>query len=270
MWKTPVYNSIPVYNLRLINYLAAHPLFNNNLVTHPITGEPVNIETYRQKAGLSTEPGLICSIYPAFQSTDASPPSPTSNSVSTIYREFQIGKNSIEVLYHFIVEFALFYEISYDQLTPIEDAGLSYLKKVPLKSVTFPNEIPAFNSTKEINIYIDPPQFIVGTYQELAMLAFYDEDYRARLCIPELRGITVLHANLPTSYKWERDTNLMISKSSLYIRLSTYINKNWTHTLDPELKKVIANVGRPPTIEDIANKTYLVDPETVSVDLKQP
>lgn len=261
MWKSPIYNSIPVYNLRLINYLAAHPLFNNNLVLDPITQEPVNILAFRQKAGLSSEPGLICSIYPAFQSAENSPPSPTANGVSTIYKEYQIGKNGIEVFYHFIVEFSLFYEVSYDQLNSATDAGLSYLATVPMQSVTFKDQMPVSTVTKEVPFYIDPPQFVVGTYQELAMLAFYDEEYRASLNIPELRGISVLHANLPTSYNWEANTNLIISKSSMYIRLHTYINKNWRKCLDPNLKAVTVNIERKGQEEE-------VDKESVTVILK--
>lgn len=245
MWQSPVYNSIPVYNLRLINYLAGHPLFNNNLVKDPLTGQPVNIVAYRQKAGLSSEPGLICSIYPAFQSSEASPPSPTATGVSTIYKEYQIGKNSIEVMYHFIVDFTLFYQLSYDQLHPISDAGLDYLAQVQLEGFTYRDQIPTSRQTKAVDVYIDPPQFVVGTYQELAMLAFYDEDYRASLNIPELRGISVLHANVPTSYKWEQNTNLIISQSSMYIRLHTYINKNWRMTLDPpNINSVTVNIER--------------------------
>lgn len=244
MWQSPLYNSIPVYNMRLINYIANHPLFNNNLVLDPVTNEPVNIVAYRQKAGLSSEPGLICSIYPAFQASDGSPPSPTANGVSTVYKEFEIGKNSIEVYYHFIVEFSLFYQVSYDQLYSVSDAGLDYLAEVKAEGFTFKDQLPISSLTKQVPIYIDPPQFVVGTYQELAMLAFYDEQYRASLGIPELRGISVLHANLPTSYKWETDTNLLISKSSLYIRLHTYINKNWRRALDTNIRSITTNIQR--------------------------
>lgn len=236
MWQSPVYASIPVYGLRLINYLASHPLLNSELVTDPISGDPVNIIAYRQKGGLSSQPGLICSVYPAFQTTDSSPPSPMSTGVSAIYRDFTIGNNQIEAMYHFIVEFTLFYEVSFDNNTSINNIGLGYLAKVPLKGVISSDEPYVPIREKEVEIYVDPPQLIVGTYQELAVLAFNDLGFKAALNIPELRAIDVVHANLPTSFKWEQNTNVIISTSSLYLRLHTYQNKDWKRSVTDKFK----------------------------------
>lgn len=266
-WQSPVLASIPVYNLRLINYLASHPLLNSDLVLDPLTGEPINIIAYRQKGGLSSQPGLICSVYPAFQATNTAPPNPTATGVSTIYRDFTIGNNQIEAMYHFIVEFTLFYEVSYDNNTLIEDIGLGYLAEVPVRGVVSIDEPYIPPRSKQVEIYVDPPQLIIGTYQELAVLAFNDLQFKSRLNIPELRAIDVVHANLPTSYKWEQGTNVIISTCSIYLRLHTYQNKDWKRSITDNFRirktnLVFDNPNAPPDA--------VTPPPPITVDPNNP
>lgn len=233
-WDSPVTVSIPQINMGLFKYLSNHPLLIGKLVYHPITKEHVPIAYYRQKDGVTILDGLSCSIFPAFAS-DGSYNNASTTSVSAIFKDINLGsENTQEVLYHFIVKFSL-PEVSLGEGTKLTDKETITVLK---EAATRPEEVEFISEqTKTIELFIDPPSFILGTYLELVRLAIYDEEYRYNHPIAGISSIEVVHYNAPTQV-WDDNANVYFNSAYLYLRINGYVEKGWRDAFIQPLQKV--------------------------------
>ena len=238
-WNSPVKVSIPQINMGLFKYLSNHPLLIGKLVYHPITKEHVPIAYYRQKDGLTILDGLSCSIFPAFAS-EGSYHNASTSSVSAIFKDMNVGsENTQEVMYHFIVKFSL-PEVSLGEGTQLTDKDTI---TVPKEAATQPGEVDFISDqTKTIELFIDPPSFILGTYLELVRLAIYDEGYKRAHPIPGVTSLEVVHYNAPTQV-WDDQANVYFNNAYLYLRVNGYVEKGWRDAFIQPLQKVNLDVS---------------------------
>ncbi len=239
MWLSPVYPSVPLLNIALFRYLFNHPLFIEPLVVHPITGQHVPVANYRQKDGFSSLPGLLCSIYPASGGAVTAESAPTATNVTAIlnnrYNLSESGHQ--EVLYHFICKFTYNLEVAFDDLTK---ANYEPLIRVPTEAIVYKDQIDFAleHNRTNVNLYLDIPSFIIGSYMELARLAFQDQEYRInKFDFPGIHTIEVLHYNCPTQI-WEQGTNIIANFGYLYLRLTGHLSRGWRDHLRFPLQEI--------------------------------
>lgn len=246
---SPIVPSVVHLYYSLYRYLANHPLLNHPLVFDPITEEHIPISQYRFMGGLITNPGLTCSIFPGFSSSsEEASPSPATISASVLYKPYNLGHNEEEARYHFVIEYQ-YRSLVADGLNKTED---EFLTRVPKDHIIHPDQL-GFNSniTKEVDLYLNPSQDIVGNYLELTRLALYDlihhRDFFLGNNFPgTLNNVEVIHQNF-SSINWDKQSNAAFCRGYLLIGLTTYLTKDWRKMFIFPITDINLDVNKPNT-----------------------
>lgn len=216
--------SIPYLSQLIFKILSSHPLLNSSLVTHPTKNKPVPIKTYRFMDGFpleATEDTVVCAIFPSF--AKETPASPSSTSVSTLYKSYDLGMSGHEeVIYHFVVKF--FYQEVVLPGTYIEsDKELITTSKDHL--INQSDLLLISQEEKEVELSINPGLDIIGDYLELSRLALLDINALSDTPIG-IKSLEVIHQNYP-SPKWDGDSNIFVHNGNLLLRVTTYSSRGW-------------------------------------------
>ena len=218
-------NSLYDISRRLFTYLSNHPLLYYPLVKHPVTGDVVNIEYWRQAAGLATQPGLVCSIFPNNEAETSTPHSSIGYEVSSVYKPHTMGGMGgyEQACFNFIIRFSM-QEVSFDDFD-IEECPVLITDNLE------PRLQEPIVST--VRLAISPPLAIISNYMELTRLALYDNEHS--IALPG-DNIQVLSSNYSTS-KWEDSGNVYFHQGSLLIALDSYVSRGWRDRLRQPLER---------------------------------
>jgi hypothetical protein len=228
MLDSVVAPSITTLYYSIYYFLVNHPLLNNGLVKHTLTGEPVEVSQYRVGlGGFPVNDGLTCSIYPLFDDNNLT--SPATINASVLYNTYNLGvANEDEAKYHFIIDYS-YRSINVDGQNRVEDEALI---KVPKNHVVFPKDIGKVNrETKEVDLYINPALDVVTQYIELTRLALEDTSHQWKFPLGNnvystLGRVEPIHINLPT-IPWQKGTSVLDTRGYLLIRLNGYMTRDW-------------------------------------------
>lgn len=241
--KSPLFPSITSLYYGLYYFLATHPLLNSNLILHPITEEPIEINRYRLMGGFPVSEGLTCSIYPLFDSEDNALCKANSVSSSVLYKPYNLGaSNEDEAIYHFVIDYS-YREVNFDGLNQSED---DYLIKVPKDHYVYPDELGIISyQDKDIDLYVNPPLDIVANYLELTRLALCDTTHHTFYPVGKsyrstLDKVTFVHMNFPT-LNWDKNTNVIDCRGYLLIALDAYVTRDWRKMWTNPIEEITIN-----------------------------
>jgi len=218
-----------LYNLCLYIYrkIVTHPLIIAPLVRHPLTNEVVFIEKYKFKNGIELDDQkLCCSIFPHSTPTDGlSLPKPAETSLSTLFRQENIGDTYDIGTYHIAVK--LHYNIQ-SVLISHPDETLSVVPndaQVHYSQEGYVN----YNSYKKVQLDLNPALPILSDYLELIRLAILDREHVVDYSVP-VRYINVLYFNFKDG-PWEKDKGVYFLEAELLLRLDINIGREWRQNL---------------------------------------
>lgn len=147
--------------------IASHPLILANLIINPLTNEVVPISQYRLYGGLETSSStLTCAVYPA-PVTSLTAKTPTSQAASIVYKPYNLGDETDEVISNIHISFYYNSVTSGSQSTPL------ILENMPTQLPITNDEIVIENSTN-IELYTDVALHILSQCIELLRLIIYD------------------------------------------------------------------------------------------------
>lgn len=215
--------SATYFSVFLMRAIATHPLIINPIVTDPITSLPISISKYRLRSGLYVGSGVVCSIYP--YGSDST--SPTSTSVSSLYKAHSLGHDYTESIHHFTIEFGV-NAVNVNGFNKLED---SLLTDVPSLAIQQPEEEILYTNSgiSSIELEINPSMFLLWDYLELTRLVLSDQEHRLSLeevGAPSIRNFEIIHSNI-NPIPWEKKTEAYFHTGTLLVRFQSYLANTW-------------------------------------------
>lgn len=225
--RLPIGNSLSRVAESLFTYLSNHPLLYHEVVRHPITGEHVPIDYWRQNEGLVTGGNLVCSIFPSYRNDDTVPMGRQVPSIT--YNPHTLGGSGADeqATYHFVIRFTYQGEVSFDALNTVE-------RVVELRDPLYPEDLPIYSTdTRTIRYAINPHLSIVSDYLELVRFALYDTEYQNRYRdVYPFPGtnVTVEQVNFSDS-PWDQSSNIITQEGSMIVGIDRYASRDWRQYL---------------------------------------
>ena len=210
----------PIPNLNsltrcLAEYIAKHPLLSLNLVKHPETKQPVNIERFRLYDGIELKSGLNCAVY-AHPGGSGKP--------SVMFEPYDLGSEGTDKATFYIVVKYFYNSVAINNQT---------ITNIPTTSkLTTGGNLLTSNNQREVIIEINPGIEIIQEY--LALTKYILDDVKYKKDFPmEVSSFQMLYQNVKTS-RWEEGTTVYFQEGYALIQLTGYVSRGWRNILRPE------------------------------------
>lgn len=220
----------PVPNLTyisrcLIHYIANHPFIINPIVEHPLSGEKIGINAYRNFNGLEVRNGLTCSVFPYTGGSDI--PSPGTSSVSGTFQPYDLGNQGLD-----IARFHIAIKYSYNETI----LGKTTEMEVPTSAIFgVGQKLLTSNTKKNVTLEINPGIEIIQHY--LALTKYMIDDHIHRQAFPfKVNSFEMLYQNVK-SKRWEEDDTVYFQEGVAMTLFEAYMTRGWRDSLLPQFAR---------------------------------
>jgi hypothetical protein len=201
----------------LLKAISSHPLISSGHIFHPITNEVVNISSYRFMNGVEIGDGLICSIFPSYESFQESPPSPLSSKTSIVHKDYSLGTREREDMYNIVIKLT-YKDTNIDYAELIEDKNLI---EVPI----YLNEPYDTTSSKAvIEVYSNPALSIISEYLEIIKIIISSHYWLKSFF--DYSDLFLFHTNY-NSIEWSANANAYFNNGHVMLGIKTHVNVGW-------------------------------------------
>lgn len=196
-------------------YLAKHPLMSMNLIKHPLTKEPVNIESFRLYDGLEVKSGLNCAVY-AHPGGSGSP--------SASFQPYDLGSRGTDKGEFFIIIKYFYNEVAINNET---------INNIPTTTtLSTGGNLLTSNIERNVIIEINPGIEIIQEYLCLTKYILDDVDYKKDFPMG-VSSFQMLYQNVKTT-RWEDNTSIYFQEGHAMTQFTGYVSRGWRDILRPE------------------------------------
>lgn len=205
----------------LIQYIASHPLVISPVVVHPLTGEKVYINAYRNFDGIEVRSGLTCSVF-AYAGSSGGIPTPNSMSTSAVFAPYDIGSGMDECRFHLVIKY------SYNEVI----LGKTTEMQIPASAVFGVGQrLLTSNTNRNVTLEINPGIEIIQNYLSVTKIIIDDVIHKRDFPIPA-NSFEVVSFNVK-SKRWEEDDTIYFQEGVAMTLFQAHMAKGWRDDLLP-------------------------------------